>query len=447
MASEPVDSTGTLAGSGVPTPTARRLAWREVGRALRHRNYRLFFAGQLVSLIGTWMQIVAQAWLMYRLTGSSVQLGLVSFCGHFPMLLLAPVGGVLADRFRRHRILLATQSASMLLAFGLAGLTLTDLVQPVHLFLFAGLLGCVNALDMPTRQAFVVQMVGRDDLMNAVALNSSIFNGARIVGPAVAGVLVAGVGEGWCFFLNGASFVAVLGGLLAMRHLPAPGAATAGSPLKSLGEGFRFVAAAAPVRAMLVLLAVVGLAGMPFTVLMPIFADRILHSGARGLGILMGAFGVGALAGALGLAARSDVRGLGRLIGASSMALGLLLVLFAASRWFWLSAALLVAVGLSMTSQMASSNTLVQMMVPDALRGRLMAVYSMTVLGTAPFGALLAGALAQTLGPTTTLVLGGSVCSVSGLVFALRVPGLRAQARALMRESPGDSTDPTGPGR
>jgi MFS family permease len=433
----------TAAGldAGSLAQASRRSSLREIGRALRHRNYRLFFGGQLVSLIGTWMQSVAQAWLMYRLTGSSVKLGLVGFCGQLPVLLLGPVGGVFADRFRRHRILLVTQSVSMLLAFGLAGLTLGQLVRPAHLFVFAGLLGCVNAFDVPARQAFVVQMVGRDDLMNAVALNSSMFNGARIVGPAVAGVLVASVGEGWCFLLNGASFVAVLGGLLAMRDLPAPGARANGSPIKSLVEGFRFVASAAPVRAILILLAVVSLAGMPFTVLMPIFADRILHSGARGLGILMGASGVGALVGALGLAARRDVRGLGRVIAASAMAFGLFLVLFSASRWFWLSAVLLAGVCLSMIAQMASSNTLVQMMVPDALRGRVMAVYSMMFLGSAPFGALLAGTLAQTLGPTVTVALGGCVSSAAGLVFALRVPGMRERARALMRESRGGDSE------
>lgn len=404
----------------------------QVVRALRHRNFQLFFGGQLISLIGTWMQSVAQAWLVYRLTGSTVALGMVGFSGQIPVFLLAPIGGAVADRYGRRRILVGTQSAAMLLALVLAALTLMDAVRVWHIFVLAALLGLVNAFDIPTRQAFVVDMVGKEDLMNAIALNSSMFNGARIVGPAVAGVLVASIGEGWCFFANGVSYIAVIVGLLLMditwhRRVPLAGSARA-----EIGEGFRFVRRTSPVRALLLLLGVVSLMGMPYAVLMPIFADRILHGGARGLGLLMGASGVGALAGALTLAVRQGVRGLGRWVALSCAGFGASLALFSLSRSFWLSAALLVPTGFSMMVQMAASNTLVQTMVPDALRGRVMAVYSMMFMGMAPFGALLAGMLAGHIGAPNTVALGGAVCIIGAIVFGLRLPALRHEARQII---------------
>jgi MFS family permease len=400
-------------------------------RALRYRNFQLFVAGQLISLTGTWMQNVAQSWLVYRLTGSSLLLGSVGFASQIPVFLLAPIGGAVADRYNRQRIVISTQAASMALAFILAGLTLTGRVQVWHIFVLAASLGVVNAFDIPARQAFLVEMVGREDLINAIALNSSMFNGARIVGPAIAGVLVASVGEGWCFFINAVSYIAVITGLL-MMNVKFSRPVHIASPLEQIKEGFRYVRNTAPIRDLLLLLGLVSLVGMPYAVLMPIFADRILHGGARGLGILMGASGIGALIGALALASRTGLSGLGRWIVVSTAGFGISLILFAWSRVFWLSVVLLVPVGMSMMVEMASSNTLIQSMVPDRLRGRVMAVYSMMFMGMAPFGALFAGALADRVGAPVTLTIGAVACLVGATIFAVRLPSLRVQARELI---------------
>jgi MFS family permease len=405
---------------------------RTVLRALKHRNYRLFFGGQLISLIGTWMQNVAQSWLVYRLTNSPVLLGLVGFAGQIPVFLLAPAGGAAADRFDRRRILIATQTSMLILAFLLAALTLSGIVQVWHIMVLASLLGVANAFDIPARQAFVVDMVGREDLTNAIALNSSLFNGARIVGPAIAGVLVAAIGEGWCFFANGVSYIAVITGLLLMRVPLRQIAGKPASAIEHVLEGFRFVWHTRPIRALLLLLGVVSLVGMPYAVLMPVFADKILHSGARGLGILMGFSGVGALLGALSLAMRQGVRGLGRWIVYSTVGFGIGLIVFSVSRWFWVSAFLLIPVGFAFLVQMAASNTLIQAMVPDALRGRVMAVYSMMFMGMAPLGALGAGFTAAHLGAPLAVIVGGTVCLACGLVFGRKLEGLRAHARELI---------------
>jgi MFS family permease len=400
--------------------------------ALHHRNFQLFFGGQLISLIGTWMQTVAQSWLVYRLTGSSLLLGSVGFASQIPVFLMAPIGGTTADRANRHRVIIITQTLSMILAFVLATLTLTGKVQVWHIFLLASLLGLVNAFDIPGRQAFLVDMVGKEDLMNAIALNSSMFNGARIIGPAVAGILVAKIGEGWCFFANGLSYIAVIIGLLLMRiHCPRRHHSKA-TPLEDIIEGFRFVRYTAPIRALLLLLGLVSLVGMPYTVLMPVFADRILHGGARGLGILMGATGVGALFGALTLALRSGIKGLGRWVAMSCGVFGVSLFLFSFSRHFWVSAALLLPVGFSMMLQMACSNTLIQAMVPDHLRGRVMALYSMMFMGMAPFGALLGGASADRLGAPATVTIGAVACILAAVWFAMRLPKIRVEARQLI---------------
>jgi len=401
-------------------------------RALKHRNFQLFFAGQFISLIGTWMQSVAQSWLVYRLTGSAVKLGLIGFASQIPVFLLAPIGGTVADRRSRHRIVVATQTSAMLLAFVLAWLTLIGRIEVPHLFVLAALLGIVNAFDIPARQAFIADMVGKDDLMNAIALNSSMFNGARIVGPAVAGVLVATIGEGWCFFANGVSYIAVIIGLLLMRITTGARTKPHGSALAHIAEGFGYAGRTGPIRALLLLLGLVSLMGMPYAVLMPIFADQILHGGARGLGLLMGSSGVGALVGALSLATRNGIRGLGRWVALSSAGFGLSLILFSLSRLFWLSAFFLLPVGFSMMVQMASSNTLIQAMVPDRLRGRVMAVYSMMFMGMAPVGALLAGVLAHRLGAPNTVALGGAMCVIGALVFGLRLPALRNEARQIL---------------
>jgi MFS family permease len=400
-------------------------------RALRHRNFQLFFSGQLISLIGTWMQSVAQSWLVYRLTGSSLLLGSVGFASQIPVFLVAPLGGIVADRQNRQRIVICTQVASMLLACVLATLTLTGIVQVWHIFVLASLLGVVNAFDIPGRQSFLVDMVGKEDLMNAIALNSSLFNGARIIGPAIAGILVARIGEGWCFFANAISYIAVITGLLMMR-VQSRSHRASGSPLAHIIEGFRFVRQTGPIRAILRLLGLVSLVAMPYTVLMPVLADKILHGGARGLGILMGATGVGALLGALTLATRTDVRGLGRWVALSCGGFGLSLLLFSLSRNFWLSVALLLPVGFSMMLQMSSSNTLIQAMVPDHLRGRVMAVYSMMFMGMAPFGALMGGALAERLGAPLTVSIGAVACLGGAALFGLHLPKIRVEARRLI---------------
>ncbi len=401
-------------------------------RALRHRNFQLFFGGQLISLTGTWMQMVAQSWLVYRLTGSALLLGTVGFAGQIPVFLLAAAGGTVADRHNRHRVVIAAQASAMLLALVLAGLTLAGRVQVWQIVLLAALLGVVNAFDIPARQAFLVEMVGKEDLMNAIALNSSMFNGARVVGPAVAGLLVASIGEGWCFFANGISYLAVIAGLLLMKLAPQRVADRSASPLDHIAEGFRFAWRTEPIRALLLLIGLVSVVGMPYTVLMPIFADQILHGGPRGLGLLMGATGVGALAGALVLAARAGLTGLGRWVVLSSAGFGASLILFSFSRWFWLSFVLLLPAGFAMMLEMAVSNTLIQAMVPDHLRGRVMAVYSMMFMGMAPMGALGAGVVAQKLGAPWTVAIGGAVCLVGAGIFARRLPGLRTQAQQLI---------------
>ena len=401
-------------------------------RALRHRNYRLFFAGQLVSLIGTWMQSVAQAWLVYRLTGSAVLLGTVGFASQIPVFLLSPVGGVLADRHERRRILLLTQSASMILAFVLAYLTLTERIQVWHVLTLAALLGVANGFDIPTRQAFVVELVGRQDLVNAIALNSSIFNGARIVGPAVAGVLVAVVGEGWCFFANAVSYVAVLASLVAIRIAAREPPPRGTSPFAQILEGWRYVARTGPIRSLLLLLGLVSLTGMPYATLMPVVAEDVLGAGARGLGFLMGAAGTGALIGALVLARRTSLRGLGTWVASAALAFGIALIAFSLSRQFWLSVVLLLPVGFAMLLQMSSSNTLIQSMVPDELRGRVMSAYSMMFMGMAPLGALLAGTLAGTIGAPATIAAGGAVCIAGAIVFRTQLAEFRGEARRLI---------------
>lgn len=401
-------------------------------RSLRHRNFRLFFFGQLVSLIGTWMQQVAQSWLVYRLTGSAALLGWVGFASQIPVFLLASFGGVVADEYNRHRIIIVTQTASMLLAAGLGILTLSGAVQVWHILVFASTLGLVNAFDIPARQTFLQDMVGREDLANAIALNSSVVNGARLVGPAVAGLLVAAIGEGWCFMANAVSYIGVLIGLMLMQLPPFLRRVRTGSALTHIVEGFRFVGGTPPIRALLLLLGLISLTSMPYATLMPVFADQILHGGPAALGVLMGASGAGALAGALVLAARQGLKGLGRWIALAAVGFGVSLILFSQSRLYWLSVFLMAPAGFCVMLQMAASNTLVQAMTPDSLRGRVMAVYSMMFMGMAPFGALLAGALAHRWGAPGVVLLGGLSSIAGGLAFATRLPYLRGQARQLL---------------
>lgn len=377
------------------------------------------------------MQSVAQAWLVYSMTKSPLLLGSVGFASQIPVFLVAPFGGITADRTNRQRLIIATQTCAMILAGILAWLTLSGRVQVWHIFVLAALLGVVNAFDIPGRQAFLVDMVGKEDLMNAIALNSSMFNGARVVGPAVAGILVAKIGEGWCFAANSISYVAVIIGLLLM-HVHSPARISKHSPIADIIEGFRWVNQTKIIRSLLILIGLVSLVGMPYTVLMPVFADKILHGGARGLGILMGATGVGALLGALTLAAKTGIKGLGRWIVITCAGLGVSLFCFSFSTSFWLSAVLLLPAGYSMMLQMACSNTLIQTMVPDQLRGRVMALYSMMFMGMAPFGAFFGGALAHRFGAPITVAVGGIVCVFGAIWFGRALPDLRIEARRLI---------------
>ncbi len=389
-------------------------------RSLQHRNFQLFFAGQLVSLIGTWMQSTAQLWLVYRLTKSAALLGVFGFANQLPILLLAWLGGYVGDRYNRHRAVILTQAAAMILAFLLAALTLTGVIKVWEVIGIAFLVGVVNAFDVPIRQAFLVQMVGKEDLPNAIALNSSIFNGARVVGPAVAGFAIAWVGEGWCFFLNGVSFLAVIGALLAMRLARAAHPVQEGSALKQLADGFRFAMKDVPIRSVLLLLSVLSLLGLQYSVFLPIFANDILRGGARTMGFLMSSAGVGALLGALHFAARTSYKGLARWIAATSSVCSVGLILFSQSRIFWLSVIVLFFVGFSATVQMAATNTIVQRRVPDELRSRVMAVYATMFMGVQPIGALLAGLVAKHIGAPLTLGIFGSVLAVAAIIFFVR---------------------------
>jgi MFS family permease len=388
---------------------------------MQHRNFQLFIAGQLISLIGTWMQTTAQLWLVYKLTGSAALLGVFGFASQVPMLFISSIGGYVGDHYDRQRSVIATQTCSMILAFALAALTLTNVIHEWEVIVIAFLVGIVNAFDVPIRQAFFVQMVGKEDLPNAIALNSSIFNGARVVGPAIAGFAIAWVGEGWCFFLNGLSFVAVIVALLMMRIERTVMKPSKDSPLRSFVQGFRFAMNDLPVRSALLLLSVLSLFGLQYSVFLPIYANDILKGGARTLGLLMSAAGVGAVLGALQFAARTHYRGLARWIAATSTTCAVALIIFSQTRVFWLCAALLFVVGLAATSQMAATNTLIQNRVPDELRSRVMAVYATMFMGVQPIGSLLGGGVAKRIGGPYTLAVFGSLVLVGSLFFLFRV--------------------------
>jgi MFS family permease len=412
-------------------PALERLA---VGsRALRHRNFRLFLGGQIVSLVGTWMQQVALGWLVYRLTRSAFLLGLVGFAGQIPSLFVAPLAGVWADRWNRHRMIVATQALSMVQALVLAGLVLTGTVRIAHVLVLSLFLGVVNAFDVPARQSFLVEMVkGREDLANAIALNSSTFNLARLVGPSIAGAIIAAAGEGVVFLLNGVSYLAVIAALLAMRLPPrAPAAGPAPPVWHNLREGVAYVTRFAPIRSILLLLALVSLAGAPYSVLLPVFAADVLHGDAHTLGFLVGAIGVGALCGALLLASRRTVRGLGRVIVWAVSLFGVTLALFSLSRHLWLSLLLVFLSGFGLMVHMAASNTIVQTIVDDDKRGRAMSFYAASFQGTMPLGSLVAGSLAGLLGAPRTVALGGAACLLGALAFARALPGIRAQVRPI----------------
>ena len=402
-------------------------------RSLRHRNYRLYLIGQLVSVCGTWMQQVAQSWLIYRLTGSATLLGLVGFATQIPVFVLGAIGGVVSDRYSSHRVALSTQTAALLQAIILAVLTLAGWIQPLHIILLGVVLGVVNAFDMPARQALVHRLIAPDDLANAVALNSSMINAARIIGPGLAGLVVAKLGEGACFLINSASYLAVIVALLGMKLPPQRMIQT--KPLSivhSLAEGFRYALRITPIRDVLLLLGVVGVMGMPYITLMPVFAADVHKGGADALGLMMGAVGLGALIGALYLAWRSSVIGLGRVIVVATIGFGLALIVFTVSKLYWLSLLLLIAVGLGWMVLIAASNTALQTLADDTMRGRVMSLFTLMLVGMAPFGSLLAGWLADRIGAPLIVAIGGAICAFAALVFARQLPRLRAAARPIL---------------
>lgn len=404
-------------------------------RALEHRNYRLFFGGQSISLVGSWITRIATSWLVYRLTGSLLLLGIVGFCGQIPTLILAPIAGVLTDRWDRQRILLYTQVLSMLQSVALATLVFTGTMTVPYIIVLQLFQGVINAFDTPARQSFVIEMIeDRADLPNAIALNSSMVNASRIIGPSIGGVIISAVGEGWCFTLDAVSYIAVIVSLLAMnvvrRELPSRHAGM----LAELRVGFSYVARFVPVRTALILLALVSLLGMPYTVLMPAIATDLLHGGPHTLGFLMTASGAGALAGALYLASRRSVRGLGKAMVVSTTAFGVGLIAFSLSRSLWLSLLVLPLVGGGMMITMAAANTIIQTIVVEELRGRVMAFYTMAFLGTAPIGSLLAGVVADRIGPARTILGGGLCCLAVAAWFAFRLPGIRTLVRPIYIE-------------
>ena len=401
-------------------------------RTLRYRNYRLFFSGQGVSLVGTWMQQVAMSWLVYRLTDSAFLLGLIHFAARIPVFLLAPAMGVLADRWNRHRIIVVTQTLAMVQAFVLAGLVLSGKAAVWHLVVLSLVLGLINSLDIPARQSFIVDLVeDPEDVGNAIALNSSIVNAARLVGPSVAGVLVAAVGEGLCFLINGVSFLFVIIALLAMKVAPAARVESKADFFHRLREGAAYVFGFAPIRSILLLVALLSLMGVPYAVLMPVFAKDVFHGDAHTLGFLVAATGLGALIGALFLAARTTVLGLGRWIVTASLLFGASLVAFSQVTVFWLALPLLVLSGFGMMVHLASSNTILQTIVEEDKRGRLMSFYAMGFMGMVPFGSLLGGALASRIGAPETVLLGGIVCLAGSIWFAVKLPGLRLLIRPI----------------
>jgi predicted MFS family arabinose efflux permease len=396
-------------------------------RALRHRNYQLFIGGQIVSLSGTWMQTVAQSWLVYRLTHSEVLLGTAWFCSQICVFALGPLGGLAADRFSRHKLVVTTQTLMMLQAFAMAALTLSGRVQVWHVLALSVVLGAINAFDIPGRQSLLIQMTSKEDLLSAIALNSAVFNSARGVGPAIAGFLVAALGEGVCFLVNGISFLAVIGGLLLMK-LPPFERRAPDSPWSHLKEGLRYVWHQHAVRRLLLVLAAASLATAPFLVLAPFFADQIFHRGSKGLGFLMAAMGVGAVVGTVGLARRTHVTGLIQVVAYCALILGFANLGFALSPWFNLTLCITPLIGYGLMRQLTAANTTIQTMIPDEFRGRTMALYSMTVVGLAPFGSLAAGALAGRLGPRITVALGGLLSLAASATFSW----------ALRRDRPAD---------
>ena len=417
--------------SGEKSPPARDFshAWR----ALSHRNFRLFFGGQSISVIGTWMTRVATSWLVYRLTGSALLLGTVSFTGQIPTFLLAPIAGVIVDRIDRRKVLVWTQALAMLQSLALAWLTLSNRITITEVLVLSAFQGLINAFDMPARQSFMVQMVeDRADLSNAIAINSSMVNMARLVGPSLAGLLIAVKNEGWCFLVDGISYIAVIVSLLMMR-VPRPDEEQRArtSMITQLKEGWVYVAGFVPIRSILLLFALLSLMGWPFMVLMPIFAAKILHGGPHTLGFLMGAVGIGSLASALSLVMRRSVRGLTRVIPIAAVIFGIGLICFGFSHYLWLSMLMMLVTGFGMMQGLTGSNTIIQTLVDENMRGRVMSYYTMAFVGMAPFGSLLAGSMAHAIGAPRTVIVSGVACILGGIWFTFQLPAIRKDMRPI----------------
>jgi len=413
-----------------PAPAIRDFshAWR----ALRHRNFRLFFGGQSISLIGTWMTRIATAWLVYRLTKSALLLGTVSFAGQIPTFLLAPLAGVIVDRIDRRRVLVWTQTLAMMQSLALAWLTLSHRITISEILALSAMQGIINAFDMPGRQSFMVKMVeSRADLSNAIAINSSMVNVARLIGPSLAGLLIAATNEGWCFLVDGVSYIAVIASLLMMRIAPSEEPRAATSMLTQLREGWTYVAGFAPIRSILMLFALLSLMGWPFMVLMPIFAAQVLHGGPHTLGFLMGAVGVGSLISALSLVMRRSVRGLTKMIPIAAAIFGAGLIAFGFSHDLWLSLPLMLVTGFGMMQGLTSSNTIIQTLVDENMRGRVMSYYTMAFVGMAPFGSLLAGTLAHAIGAPRTVIVSGVACILGSVWFTTRLNAIRREMRPI----------------
>ncbi len=425
---------GAAEGTAVAVAGARgplSHAWR----ALRHRNFKLFFFGQSISLLGTWMTRLATSWLVYRLTHSALLLGLVGFSGQILTFALGPFAGVWIERLNRRKLLVWTQAAAAVQSLAMAALTLAHIITIREIIALSALQGVINAFDLPGRQSFLVQMVDdRADLSNAIAINSSMANGARLIGPALAGLVIAAVGEGWCFLIDGVSYFAVIASLLLMRIKPLVVQRAATSMFEQMREGWDYVRTFRPVRTILLGFALLSLMGWPYAVLLPIFAGQVLHGGPHTLGWLTGASGIGALASALSLALRRSVVGLTRMIQIASAMFGGGLILFGMSHTLWLSMLLMVFVGFGMLQAASASNTVIQTLVPEDKRGRVMSYYTMAFVGSAPFGSLLAGTLAHWIGAPHTVMVTGGFCVAGSLWFTLELPKIRAVMRPIYRE-------------
>jgi MFS family permease len=429
MAQEnPPSASASTPGASAAPGAGLSHAWR----ALRHRNFRLFFGGQSISLIGTWMTRVATSWLVYRLTKSSLPLGLVGFAGQIPTFLLAPLAGVIVDRIDRRKVLVWTQVLAMVQSLAMAWLTLSHRINIAEVLVLSAMQGVINAFDMPGRQSFMIRMVeDRADLSNAIAINSSMVNVARLLGPSLAGLLIAATSEGWCFLIDGVSYIAVIASLLMMRVAHEAPLSQGTTMAEQLRQGWVYVADSLPIRNILLLFSVVSLMGWPFMVLMPVFAAQVLHGGAHTLGFLMGAVGVGSLASALSLVLRRSVRGLLKMIPIAAAVFGVGLVCFGLSRNLWLSLPMMLITGYGMMQGTTASNTILQTLVDEQMRGRVMSYYTMAFVGMAPFGSLLAGALAHAIGAPRTVIISGVACMIGSLWFWTRMTAVRAEMRPI----------------